>query len=202
MSASLALAPADAPLWPCGIDPGESGACVVLRPGRRPDKTHDAALVVAWTARARGRGYWIDWADGTERTIEPSLGQVGDLLQHEVAELGPLLLVTEGQFIPPSGGAGIQSVLTLARAAGKVQGPLEHLAAVVEQPTSRKWRPRFRISPQASASACSAHALRIAPRLVNGLGSLATNEHVAEAALLAVYGWQVRSQATTAKEVT
>lgn len=179
--------------WPLGIDPGETGAAVLLRPDRRPDKTHDAVLALAWRSRGRGQGYTVREVleEGPLcRTSVGTLGEVGELLRGhlQAREWAPLLLTVEGQFV--AGHGGFQSTLTLTRAAGKVQGPLEQLASRIEQPTSRQWRPKFRMHPNASAKAASRHALKIAPRLVRGLGELATNEHVAEAALLAVYGWQ------------
>lgn len=127
------------------------------------------------------------------------------------------LLVVEGLFVPrPSqaaaldlarprrqqgfaGGAGakylgqVARVLKLAEAGALVAGPLLSGAVSVERPTAGKWRPAILGLP-ANASSDDAEALAIRmmtaakPPLVAGLGDLARNPHVAEAACIAKWG--------------
>lgn len=177
-----------------GIDPGEEGGAVLLDAATLPGRRH-RALAAWWWRPKRSGGYLLDVAGlrSGQRLPQPSLGAIGAEVLAVAQELpGALVVHCEGQFTGQH--KGVQSTLTLARAAGKVVSPLEAHAAEVAFPTVRQWRPAFRISTQASGKAATRHAVRLVSEhrfpqgqgLVEGLGHLAQRGHVAEAALIAV----------------
>lgn len=193
------------------IDPGQTGACVVLDGDGRM-----ALAAWAWTLRKRkaGRVYSVEVVlfPGPPATYDaPSLHAIGDAVRPWAR--GRYLLVVEGLFVPKprpkqahamargdykAGGDGwkylgqVKRVLALAEAAALVSGPLLAGAEGIERPTASTWRPQV-LGLKANASSKLSEdtaklLLTTRPPLVSGLGELAENPHVAEAACMAAWG--------------
>lgn len=172
------------------------------------DPGHDGAAVLYDGRRALGRWAWKEvqrdnqpawWFDvGGHGAAEPNLHCVGEALLEQVQNivgegLGAYRLAVEGLFLNPKeaypgGGASLQE---LAWSAALVAGPLLVGAeGEVYRPLASQWRPRILGVPgNASADAAAKAALRLVPTLVPGLGVLAGNEHVCEAAAIARWAW-------------
>ena len=163
-----------------GVDPGlVDGAAVLLdMSGKQPFK-----VVNAWTWRRLVRGYQLTSLDGV--VMLPSLHAVGA----EIRRLAPdgYRLTVEGLYVDDTTRG--PSMLALAEATGEVMGPLRDGAVgELQRPVAARWRAKVLRLGRVSAAAAAARAMQCAPVLVDGLGTLASNEHVCEAACIAVYG--------------
>lgn len=195
------------------IDPGHTGACVVLHENGRL-----GLLAFGWKKRQRkyGRVYVLTDSTGNKQTLE-SLHEVGQCIAVALRHVLDYLLVVEGLFVPrPSPRAAadlarprrqqrrdgpgakylgqVSSVFRLAEAGALVTGPLlSRAVGDVERPLASKWRPAILGLPaNCSSDESEALAIRMVtearPPLVSGLGELGRNPHVAEAACQARFG--------------
>jgi hypothetical protein len=174
------------------IDPGRDGAAVLLAPdGRR------AVLAWAWYQRKQAGAHVYDvemvgpWEGLQERRCR-SLPSVGRELLHGALEHGPFLLVVEGLFVPTY--RAPEGALVLAEEAALVYSALIEEALSIERPLASEWRGEIlglggntssAVAERAAIRACT----QIRPLLVEGLGELATQPHVAEAACMARWGF-------------
>lgn len=197
-----------------GIDPGQTGAAVLLDPGGRR-----AVAVWSWTHRPRKGG---DRFEVHQQLPEPfglrqlellSLFEVSyGLIRAALQPLGapdlPYHLVCEGLFVWPGHDCGFD---TLAEATGEVLGPLRDAALSLDRPLARRWRsvvlPRGwgRTSEEAERA-----ALTVCRGAIGGLeGWLETEQdgdgrvrprwpHVVEAGCLARFGHVTRAPAQMA----
>lgn len=183
------------------IDPGHIGGAVLLDPtGRR------VLLAWAWARSERigGTVYRLRRQHGT--TIEPAtLHDVGERIRKDMAQLCPEYhLVVEGLFCPAQGEheelhkylGRVSRVIELAQAAALVYGPLLSEAAQVDRPLASQWRPEvLQLSGSCSSDLAEERAMAALSGdrpLVVGLGELAHDPHVAEAACQAVWGHRLR----------
>ncbi|MCK5090504.1 MAG: hypothetical protein KAQ88_11050 [Hyphomicrobiaceae bacterium] len=182
-----------------GIDPGRDGGAVVLA----PDGRH---VVAAYRWRHSVRG-WFNLRTIAANQPGPtvrvgSLGDVGAAIERRIAGRDVVLCV-EGLFVPrPDKGkkpgakylGQVARVVTLGEYAGQVFGPAARHASVTFRPSAGQWRPLVLGIPASSPSKfAEEHAItaltRARPPLVVGLGELAKDPHVAEAACIARFGW-------------
>lgn len=169
------LARGERALSTLGIDPGRDGGASLLDP--------DGRLVEVWGWRWLERDVPV-WRlrSRTLETEHAHLHGVGEA----IAGLCPerLALVVEGLF-----GHGV-TLERLSWFAALVAGPLlDRAVGEVRRPEASTWRPTvLGIAPSTPAKAASAAALRLVPRLVPGLGRLATDEHACEATAIARWG--------------
>jgi hypothetical protein len=182
-----------------GIDPGKDGGAVVLAPDGRT-----ALAAYRWRHSMRG---WFNVRRVRRNQATPDarvscLHSIGAAI---AAELGgrEAVLAVEGLFSPrpakgkPADGkylGQVARVIRLGEYAGQVFGPVQQYAAVTLRPSAGQWRPMvLGIAPNTESKKAEAAAIlaltRVRPPLVVGLGELAKDPHVAEAACIARFGW-------------
>lgn len=188
-----------------GIDPGRDGGAVVLAPDGR------TALAAYRWRRAKAVGFNVRHVRLGEPTPFVRLSCLSTIGAAIARELGgrECVLAVEGLFVPrPAKGkkadakyfGQVARVLTLGEYAGQVFGPVIPHAAVTFRPNAGEWRPAILGIPASSPSKfAEEHAItaltRARPPLVVGLGELAKDPHVAEAACIARFGWLKAKQA-------
>jgi len=177
-----------------GIDPGVTGGAVLLAPD-------GVTALQAWGWRRMGRSKkragrhcWRVMAPSGLETEAPTLSAVGAWMAY-TCPVPTYVLTVEGLF-----GRG-ETLRILGESAGVLYSHLE--LGALNDLSERKagtleWRPRSRTwrsdilgisESQTGADGAEALALRTVPTWCSGLGELATNGHVAEAACMARWGW-------------
>jgi hypothetical protein len=142
--APLPLAFGSTPRIVVGIDPGATGAAVILRCGTSGPPTLVAAVV--WTERARRSGtvYAPTWWPSRGGGPAISLHAIGDALAREATAAAgaaagaalPIHAACERQFSGRFAAAG----LGVAWLAGLISGPLIDVAAHFGRPAPSEWR--------------------------------------------------------------
>jgi len=187
-----------------GIDPGRDGGAVILAP--------DGRHVMAAFRWRHSASNWFNLRSVAANVAGPavrvsSLGEVGAAIARRVP--AGCVLVVEGLFVPrvPKGRkpdakylGQVARIVTLGEYAGQVFGPASCRAVMTLRPTAGEWRATILGIPANSPSKfAEAHAIqaltKARPPLVVGLGDLATDPHVAEAACIARWGWLKARQA-------
>ena len=193
-----------------GIDPGkvEGGAVLLAADGKT------ALAAWHWIERRRKAGnvYVVreQWGDDLDSCDVSTLHHIGEGLRRiTTSESGAFDLVVEALFVPrlpKSALAGrmsrqevqtfmgkARSVHALAEAAALVYGPLTPYGAHLVRPLASAWRPLILGLPASvSSDVAEQTAIRVLSGrrpLISGLGELAKNPHVAEAAMIARFGW-------------
>ena len=132
--------------WSLGVDPGASGAAVLLGPSGR------GVVGWAWVARTRSgrRAYEVavcQWGRDPRVELVASIHDVGELIARGArAVAGPearILLGCEDQHVARSA----RSAIILARSAGEVVGPLRRISdPEVAFIAPSEWRETFSVS--------------------------------------------------------
>lgn len=186
-----------------GVDGALDGGAVLLAPsGRR-------AMGWGWRRRERKAGVvYVLRSAGygcTPRTVDlPSLHEVA----RQIADVAAgYQLVVEDLFVPhPSDEdletkealtrylGRVRSTQALAEAVGEIVGPLRGRAeGEVQRVVASTWRKVVLGSGSLSSSVSEERAIELVtrgrPPLIEGLGELAQDPHVAEAACIARWGW-------------
>lgn len=190
-----------------GGDPGHDGGSVLLDPsGRR------ALLGWGWRRLGRigGTVYRLCCTVRAPRELD-NLFEVGLAVQKDMAQLpfGPYHLVVEGFYVPSPQpedtvdrdaarrytGRAV-SVVELGEAAALFYGPLLGDCCRFDRVLAAEWRHQvLDLAPSVSSEVSEERAIRALTGdrpLVVGLGELATDPHVAEAAAIAVWGHRLR----------
>lgn len=177
------------------IDPGKSGALV-----RSPD-CRKADAVLWWRELRRKAGKVIKvegHVDGVPFDFETDDAAEAHRAAVLAAFTQPSHLVLEGLFVPrrvrgqsPAAYMGrIRHTMALAELAGACRGSCSPLT--LQRPTAAVWRPAvLGLAPNVSSAKAEELAVRVmTSRLppIEGLGDLARNPHVAEAACMVRFG--------------
>lgn len=170
------------PCW--GIDPGKTGAAALVRWARPESATDAFDLLAAFAWAETARGVVLTSWQGEDATLS-ALGLIGPVL---AARGGPYTVCMEGLYLPSMSWA--PSVIALAESAGEVVAGLRaHQAGPTLRPHPSTWRGRMLGSAALKARDAARRAIEVAPlRVRGGLGALASNEHAADAALIACWG--------------
>lgn len=182
-----------------GIDPGavQGGAVLLGADG--------CACLGAWNWKRYGRtkkrdgrhayrlGWHVPGLDDSDGSADaPTLGSAAHLIAAHLSALGcpSYVLTVEGLFVAP----GKSSPLVLAESAGVLYGPLEASAVndlTAYRPRSQEWRSTMLGISERKLGKDGAEraAVALVTRWCVGLGRLATDPHVAEAAHLSRWGW-------------
>lgn len=191
------------PVTSLAFDPGAQGGFVALAP-QSPDRTY-VVLRAAWWRRASAGGWLVDLPqEGLQRARVASLGAVAGLCLDGL----PLAraAAVEGLYVPTEtvvvrgrqrlavrNEGNLRGALTLAELAGPMVDALRARGLEPHRPNWAQWSGPFRFKP-GPKKALDAHAVKVAGRVLRGLGPLASNVHVAEAGLMAVWVDQVARQ--------
>lgn len=194
-----------------GLDPGASGGAVLLSPdGRR--------VLAAWAWSQCQRELADAWLlqttlHGRVRELQ-DLAEVGEEIAADLRQGYRLperyQLVVERLFLPsfpstePLEREAIRrhlgrcaSVLQLAESAALVFGPLLRCAERLHRVYASRWRAAvLDLQPGVDGDEAEDKAIeRCREGLVVGLGALVTNGHVAEAACMARWQWEIENPA-------
>lgn len=194
-----------------GIDPGkvEGGAVLLASDGKT------ALAAWHWIERRRKAGnvYVVreQWGDDFDSCDVSTLHHIGEGLRRiTTSESGAFDLVVEALFVPRLPGSALagrmsraevqtfmgkaRRVHALAEAAALVYGPcLAYASGPPLRVLASAWRPLILGLPASvSSDVAEQTAIRVLSGrrpLISGLGELASNPHVAEAAMIARFGW-------------
>lgn len=160
-----------------GVDPGHSGAAVLLGSSAR-------GPVRAWTwarlSRADGPIYRLRSGEAEQEI--PTLYGVGVRIAAEAGAWDALAV--EGLFAGRNGSAAIE----LAEATGRLLAALEPGAARIYRPTWSQWAPAI-LAPGVRASSASVTAAQPIWLAAHGIDSRALDPaHAWDAACIALYG--------------
>ena len=179
-----------------GVDPGRTGAAVLVR--LRESAPHEA--IAAWTwapSKAKGGGYNLRTESGERARVE-SLHDVGAAIAATARSLVPdgCPVALEGLYVAPKSRVPPAAILTLGEAAGEVVGPLRGtMRGSLMRPLYTQWVARVMPPAHGKPSrVAKAYILANTERVVSGLGAITNVEHCCDAACIAywaaVKSWQ------------